>query len=129
MKTFEIIRYLTTKLCNSSEIDDDYKESSILLDEESFKFDEIHQLIKNIFRQYYDGILNLMLKSFYEYKSDSNLYYIVFFICLIFVIIFYYLIIWKIIEQRLGLILKNSIDLINLIPQEIKNIIVEKLNE
>ena len=70
-----------------------------------------------------------MLESFNEYKSDSNLVYIVVFICLIFLIIFYYLIIWKLIEQKLGIILKNSIDLINLIPQEIKNIIVEKLNE
>ena len=69
------------------------------------------------------------MESFNEYKSDSNLIYIVIFICLIFLIVFYYLIVWKLIEQKLEIILKNSIDLINLIPQEIKNIIVEKLNE
>ena len=86
-------------------------------------------LIKYIFRQYYDGVSDLMIQSFEEYKSNCMLIYIVIFICLIFVIIFYFLIIWKLIEQKLGIILKNSIDLINLIPQEIKNIIVEKLNE
>ena len=128
-RVFEIIRYLAIKYCNSSEVESKHDYSSILLNQEISKFSEIHNLIKYIFRQYYDGISNLMLESFNEYKSDSNLVYIVVFICLIFLIIFYYLIIWKLIEQKLGIILKNSIDLINLIPQEIKNIIVEKLNE
>ena len=128
-RVFEIIRYLTIKYCNSTEIDEEYTESSELLMSEDRKFYEIHMLIKNIFRQYYEGISNLMMESFNEYKSDTNLIYIIIFICLIFLIVFYYLIIWKLIEQKLGIILKNSIDLINLIPQEIKNIIVEKLNE
>ena len=128
-RVFEIIRYLTIKYCNSSEIEDSYKESSKLLGQELTKFYEMHMVIKNIFRQYYGGISQLMIKSFNEYKSNMNLIYIAIFICLIFIIIFYYLIIWKLIEQKLGIILKNSIDLINLIPQEIKNIIVEKLNE
>ena len=128
-RVFEIIRYLAVKYCNSSEIDDNNDKSSEILIEETFNFYEMHVLIKYIFRQYYNGISKLMMESFDRYKSDSNLYYIVIFICLIFLIIFYYLIIWKLIEQQLGIILKNSIDLINLIPQEIKNIIVEKLNE
>ena len=128
-RVFEIIRYFTIKFCNSSEIDENFKGSSVLLGQEFKKFFEIHMLIKHVFRQYYRGISNLMIQSFNEYKSNTNLYYIIYFICLIFLIVFYYLIIWKLIEQKLGIILKNSIDLINLIPQEIKNIIVEKLNE
>ena len=32
-------------------------------------------------------------------------------------------------EEKLNLLLKRSIDLINLIPQEIKNILIDKLNE
>ena len=128
-RVFEIIRYLTIKYFNSTEADENYIESSELLRIENRKFYEVHSLIKNIFRQYYQGISNLMMESFNEYKSDSNLIYIVIFICLIFLIVFYYLIVWKLIEQKLEIILKNSIDLINLIPQEIKNIIVEKLNE
>ena len=128
-RVFEIIRYLTIQYCNSSEIEDDNDKSSFLLSQEINKFKEIHLLIKYIFRQYYDGISDLMIESFNEYKSNSNLIYISIFICLIFLIIFYYLIIWKLIEKKFGIILKNSIDLINLIPQEIKNIIVEKLNE
>ena len=128
-RVFEIIRYLTIKYFNSTEADENYFESSELLKIENRKFYEVHSLIKNIFRQYYQGISNLMMESFNEYKSDSNLIYIVIFICLIFLIVFYYLIVWKLIEQKLEIILKNSIDLINLIPQEIKNIIVEKLNE
>ena len=38
-------------------------------------------------------------------------------------------IIWRINEEKLNLLLKESANLINLIPQEIKNIIIEKLNE
>ena len=32
-------------------------------------------------------------------------------------------------EEKLNILLKSSADLINLIPQEIKNIIIEKINE
>ena len=40
-----------------------------------------------------------------------------------------YFILWKYYEEKLKQLLKGSVDLINLIPQEIKNIIAEKLNE
>ena len=45
------------------------------------------------------------------------------------IVILYYSIIWKAYEEKLNILLKESADLINLIPQEIKNIIIEKLNE
>ena len=69
------------------------------------------------------------INYFYNYKSKSNIYFIVFFICLIVVDILVYSIIWRTYEEKLKLLLKGSIDLINLIPLEIKNIIIEKLNE
>ena len=43
--------------------------------------------------------------------------------------VIYYCIIWKMNEQKLNFLLKGSVELINLIPQEIKNIIIEKINE
>ena len=71
----------------------------------------------------------LMLNSFYEYQSYSKfVYFIIFFSLMIFVIL-YYSIIWKAYEEKLNNLLKGSADLINLIPQEIKNIIIEKFNE
>ena len=71
----------------------------------------------------------LMLNTFYDYQTHSNFIYIIFIISLMIIIILYYSIIWKTYEEKLNTLLKGSADLINLIPQEIKNIIIEKLNE
>ena len=57
------------------------------------------------------------------------MFFIIFFICLIVACILFYTIIWRIYEEKLIVLLKESVDLINLIPQEIKNVIIEKLNE
>ena len=44
-------------------------------------------------------------------------------------VILYYFIIWKSYEKKMSILLKESANLINLIPQEIKDLIIEKLNE
>ena len=50
------------------------------------------------------------------------------FLLLLFVILLYCLV-WKSYEENLKQLLKTSVDLINLIPEEIKYQIVQKLNE
>ena len=40
-----------------------------------------------------------------------------------------YFIIWKKYEESLSILLEKSIDLIQLMPEEIKNVIVRKFNE
>ena len=70
-----------------------------------------------------------MFKYFTQYQNEGKLIYIIIFICLIVVVILYFFIIWKFYEEKLNKMLKGSSDLINLIPEEIKNIIIEKLNE
>ena len=44
-------------------------------------------------------------------------------------LLLFYIIIWKTNEEKLNALLKESYHLINLIPQEIKNLMIEKLNE
>ena len=91
---------------------------------------EIIILIHYIMRNWYDGALTLIINSFFEYQNYSKLGYNITFYCLIIIVILYYSIIWKTYEEKLHiLLLKGSADLINLIPQEIKNIIIQKLNE
>ena len=51
------------------------------------------------------------------------------FIIVIVIFILSYFIIWKSYEENLTLLLEKSFDLIKLIPEEIKYIIVSKLNE
>ena len=78
---------------------------------------------------WYKNIIKMMIGFFDEYINDTNINYIILFICFIVVSILFYFIIWRIYQQRLNSLLKGSFDLINLIPQEIKELIIEKLNE
>ena len=126
-RVFEEIRYLTMKYCKLKTRM--YNGISTILAEVEFKLAEIVILIQQLIRKWYDGILGLMLNSFYEYQSYTTFVYLTNFICLLIIVILYYSIIWKTYEEKLNILLKGSTDLINLIPQEIKNIIIEKLNE
>ena len=125
----EIIRYYTIKYCISQEIYDKNDNISEILKEEDYKIMEMNFVQESIIRKWYIGIIKLMIESFYDYQSKSNVKYIIFFICLLVIIILYYCFIWRINEEKLIILLKGSADLINLIPLEIKGIIIEKLNE
>ena len=127
---FEIIRYYTINYCIYSKSSDYEKEDmSDILKEQEFKIYEINVLIELIMKIWYKNIIKMMIGFFDEYLNNSNINYIIAFICSIVVSILYYFIIWRIFQQRLNSLLKGSYDLINLIPQEIKELIIEKLNE
>ena len=70
-----------------------------------------------------------MDKSAIHFINNSKLVQISVYIAVIAIVILAYCIIWKSYEEKLSLLLKRSFDLINLIPEEIKYIIVSKLNE
>jgi hypothetical protein len=129
MSVFEIIKYLIIKYCNSSEILNEDDNISFILKEKEFKLYEISLLLQMNIRKWYNNVLKLMMDSFYDYDNNGNFVFILLFAILIAFIILYYSIIWKAYEEKLNLLLKRSIDLINLIPQEIKNILIDKLNE
>ena len=126
---FEIIRYYTIKYFISSEINTDNDDISFILKEKEFKIYEINVLSEISIRIWYKNIIKLMMDLFYEFIDGINLTYIILFICLIVITILYYSIIWKTNEEKLNTLLKESYHLINLIPQEIKNLMIEKLNE
>ena len=127
IRAFEEMRYLTLKYCK---LKTRTKNGiSTIFAEFEFKLAEIFLLIQDIIRKWYDGVLALMLNSFYEYQSYIKFVYFIIFFGLMIIVILYYSIIWKTYEEKLNILLKGSVDLINLIPQEIKNIIIEKLNK
>ena len=70
-----------------------------------------------------------MMTSLNDYVSQMRLIHITIFIVLVILIIFAYCIIWKNYENQLKTMLNRSFNLINLIPEEIKYMIVTKLNE
>ena len=128
IKVFEIIRYFTTMNYFEEMSKENNEMSSIYYNTEQQLF-ELNILSEGINRKWYEGVLKLMINSLHVYQDETNVKFIIFFICSMIFAILYYSIIWRIYEEKLNNILKGSVDLINLIPQEIKNIIIEKLNE
>jgi len=100
---------------------------SFILKEPEYSFNEMNIDVQYVMKYWYQNIIELMVNYFYDYKNKSNIYFIVFFICLIVIDILVYSIIWKAYEKKLKLLLKESIDLIYLIPLEIKNITVSMM--
>ena len=64
-----------------------------------------------------------------KFLDDARIIQISLFIVVIMILIFSYFILWKSYEESLSVSLDRSFDLIKLIPEEIKLIIVSKLNE
>ena len=64
-----------------------------------------------------------------SYIDQKDLVVLSTFIVLIVTILVVYFLIWKSFEDNLKELLKTSVDLINLIPESIKYIIVQKINE
>ena len=129
MRVFEIINYLIIKYCQSDEILNEYDNISFILKEREFKLYEISLLLQINIRKWYNNVLKLMMDSYYDYDNSGSFTFILFFVILIVFLILYYTIIWKSYEEKLNVLLKRSVDLINLIPQEIKKILIDKLNE
>ena len=135
MRVFEIMNYFFIKYCNTTKKNNFNDNSdpdtgiSFILKGSEFKLYEMNMLLKVTVRAWYKGILDIMIKSYSSFQNDGNFIFIIFFIGLVVFIILYYTIIWKMYEEKLNALLKGSEDLITLIPQEIKNIIIEKLNE
>jgi len=123
----EDIRYLTIKYCNLPKDNRIDGISKIL--ESEVKLADILIIIQHLVRDWYNGTLTLMINSFYDFQGHAKFMYTIIFFCLIIILILYYSIIWKTYEEKLNTLLKGSADLINLIPQVIKNIIIEKFKE
>ena len=64
-----------------------------------------------------------------KFLDDARIIQISLFIVVIMILILSYFILWKSYEESLSVSLDRSFDLIKLIPEEIKLIIVSKLNE
>jgi len=123
----EEIRFLTINYCNL--VEENRIDGITKLYESEVKLADILIIIQHIVRDWYNGTLALMINSFYSFQSFIKFAYAIIFFTLIVILILYYSIVWKTYEEKLNILLKGSADLINLIPQEIKNIIIEKLKE
>jgi len=74
-------------------------------------------------------MLSILMDGFTSFIDQTNLVILSTYIVLIVTILIVYFLIWKSFEENLKELLKTSVDLINLIPESIKYIIVQKINE
>lgn len=124
---FEKIRYITIKYFINSQRNNSNSSVSDLIND--YRWLDINAILINIIRPWYQSFNTYFESLFYEYVKERQIYYIYFFIIQIALVSFYYWIIWKKYENYFFDLIKKSFDLIYLIPEELKDIIVNKLNE
>ena len=90
---------------------------------------DIDYLVLYVVRPWYQRMLDIMNGEADSFLNRVRVIQISLFIVVIALLILSYFILWKSYEERLVLLLEKSYDLIKLIPEEIKYIIVSKLNE
>ena len=128
---FEIIEILRTLISNYF-MEIEFNPSIINTTSELLKDQNwfiINDLILNFLRPWYGFINAAMNSSYYLIVFDKYTKYIISFLISLLIISIYYLIIWKRYKNEFIKSIYKSFDLINLMPEEIKNIIVNKLNE
>jgi len=89
----------------------------------------VDNILVSFFGPWYNKIIELIDQNFYDYALDKQSKNLLLFILMIIIISLYFWIIWKSYEEDFIKSIERSFDLINLIPEEIKNIIAGKLNE
>ena len=126
LEIFEMLRFIVEKYFGDEKRNNETQISEFL-NETSWLF--IHQYLISLIRPWYKYINILIKASFFSEAGGSIKNYILNFILILIYISLFYWILWKRYENHFIVSIKKSFDLINLIPEEIKNIIVNKLNE
>ena len=93
------------------------------------KWVDLDYLLTCVIRPWYYELIDLMNNSVDHFMNNSKLIQISSYIIIFVIVVLCYCIVWKSYEEKLKQLLKRSFDLINLIPEEIKYLIVSKLNE
>ena len=125
-RIFEILRYLSIKYFMNPEKNLNKNISALI--NHNF-WDEINKLLLVMARPWYQNMEDLISSYYISYTKGRLNMYIFLFIILLIVISLYYWIAWKHYEDKFIDSIQKSFYLINLIPEEIKNIIINKLNE
>lgn len=119
LRYFELIRFLSISYYDDPKYD--YINTP--------QFLEINSILTNIVRLWYSKQIVSLNEGLTSYIDQKDLVILSTFIVLIVTILVVYFLIWKSFEDNLKELLKTSVDLINLIPESIKYIIVQKINE
>ena len=127
LDSFEVLRLLSIKYLINNKRNKTIGNISEILNDKKWK--TLHEMIIYLIRPWYKNINQLISKFFFSYTDGIIFKQTSVFLLIIFLITLNFWIIWKKFERRYIDLIKKSFELINLIPEEIKNIIVSKLNE
>ena len=94
-----------------------------------FRWITIDNILYSFLEPWYTNMIELLDQQFYDYANGKQSSNLLLFILIIIANNIYYWIIWKKYEDDFIKSIERSFELINLIPEEIKSVIAEKLNE
>ena len=127
---FEIIRYFEFQyLTKEEEYNSQRYEGAVcsLINDQSWV--ELNFIIKNMLRNWFSNIEILMNDIFEDYVRKAKVVHTIIFVVLQCFLLLYYVIVWRKKFIEIKTVIQKSQELINLIPEEIKYIMVDKINE
>ena len=92
IRNIELLRFFILKYCSLGE---ETSGMSSILKSMEFKISETFLTLKVTIRKWYKSVLSLMISSFDDYISESNLIFIIVFICMVIILVLYYFIVWR----------------------------------
>ena len=123
---YEILKYISFQYFMNNTRNEDNYISDLLFDK---SWSNIDKMLTGLVKPLYTKLIEVMNSYYYAFVENIKVLYISIYIAFIGLLSLYYWIIWKKYEDNFLDLIKKSFDLINLIPEEIKNLIVLKLNE
>ncbi len=93
------------------------------------KFKPLNNFLRNAIRPWFDTLHSKLYSDYFDYHDGQKLFNIYAFIIILILLIIYYLFFWRNYERDLKEKLINSLELLNLLPSEIKLKMVDKLKE
>ena len=122
---FELLRYVAISYFNNKNGDDSSDDQ--LWNYEEFR--EINSIVRNVIRPWFDTMIDIMNNELDKFVDNVKVINISTYIVLLCMVLILYCLVWRSYEASLSVLLKTSVDLITLIPEEIKYQIVLQLNE
>ena len=127
---FEIIRYFEfLYLTNEEEYNNSRVDGICIKIINDISWIELNFIVKNILRNWFTNIEYLMNDIFEKYLMKAKVIHTIIFVVLQCFLLLYYVIIWRKKFFEIKNVIQKSQELINLIPEEIKYIMVDKINE
>ena len=126
---FELLRYIAINKMLDGKGLLEINENEKINYTDYIEFKEINSIVRNVIRPWYNEIIKIMNEEFNDFVDQIKVINIAMFIIVFCTVLILYVFVWKSYEDNLKTLLKTAVALINLIPEEIKYMIVVQLNE